>query len=157
MREKYESSQKSWLEARYELDLKESKYNTNETSRKQLEHDASHYKLVYIAFREQVAGLMSDEYMKVKADETEILEKLAVIMNYMRDRARVVTCLENRIELMTKELSDEVSLKEKHKLEHELSLTRINELVVNTTNLEARLNDNNVSLSNLNSDRLKVF
>jgi glutamine synthetase type III len=89
LREKYEVSQKSWLEARYELDLKETIYSTNEATRKQLEQDLSHYKMVYLALREQVADLLSEENSRVRHDDKEILEKLAAVMTYTRDRARV--------------------------------------------------------------------
>ena len=89
LREKYEASQKSWLEAKYELDLKENKYNANEASRKQLEQEVSHFKMAYLTLREQVASLLSDEHSKVKNDDKEILEKLTLVMNYTKDRARV--------------------------------------------------------------------
>jgi len=94
LREKYEVSQKSWLEARYELDLKETIYSTNEATRKQLEQDLSHYKMVYLALREQVADLLSDENSRVRHEDKEILEKLVAVMTYTRDRARVIRHLE---------------------------------------------------------------
>ena len=91
LREKYETSQKSWLEAKYELDLKETKYSTNEATKKELEQELSKYKMAYLALREQVADLLSDENTRVKKDDTEILQTLSTVMTYTRDRARVNT------------------------------------------------------------------
>lgn len=156
LREKYEVSQKSWLEAKYELDLKENKYNTNEAARKQLEQELSNYKMGYFALREQVADLLSDENTRVKKDDTEILQTLSTVMIYTRDRARVITCLENRIDQLERQLLEEVSLKEKHKFDHDTNLIKLSDLQANHANFELILNENNVSISNLSSDRLKV-
>jgi len=64
--------------------------------------------------------------------------------------------LENRIDQLERQLTEETKLKDKHKFDHETSLIKLNDLQANNANFEIRLNENNISISNLSSDRLKV-
>jgi hypothetical protein len=46
----------------------------------------------FILFKEQIAKLLSDDFVTVKADENEIREKLTLLMHSSKERG-VVSCL----------------------------------------------------------------
>lgn len=89
VREKFETAQTNWLQAKYEMDMKEKKYISCETKILELERDTTNYKQKYDAFLEQVAILLTDDFVKVGADESVIKEKLALLMTSSKDRGIV--------------------------------------------------------------------
>ena len=89
VREKFETAQNNWLQAKYEMDMKEKKYISCETKILELEKDTSNYKQKYDAFVEQVAMLLTDDFVKVTNDESVIKEKLALLMMSSKDRGIV--------------------------------------------------------------------
>lgn len=84
-----DSIQKAWQNTRSELDQRENHFSTNELQFKQLENDLNYVKSCFEAFKQQVAQLLSDGYVKVEAKEDEVKEKIQLLMQSSKDRGLV--------------------------------------------------------------------
>ena len=81
--------QKAWQNTRSELDQRENRFSSSELHFKQLENDLNYVKSCFDAFKQQVAQLLSDGYVKVDAKEEEVKEKIQLLMQSSKDRGLV--------------------------------------------------------------------
>ncbi len=89
IKERMSNIQTAWQASRNELETKEGKYGGIEANLKQLEYDALYSKNCLNAFKDQVATLLSDGYVKVEANEEQIKEKVKLLMTSSKDRGLV--------------------------------------------------------------------
>ena len=89
LRERISNIQVAWQASKTELESKEAALNGQAASYKQLEYDALYAKSCLNAFKEQVATLLSDGYVKVEANEEQIKEKIKLLMTSSKDRGLV--------------------------------------------------------------------
>jgi predicted nucleic acid-binding Zn-ribbon protein len=89
LKDRLNNIQTAWQASRTELETKEGKYSSIEVNMKQIEYDALYAKNCLTAFREQVATLLSDGYVKVEANEEQIKEKVKLLMTSSKDRGLV--------------------------------------------------------------------
>ena len=91
MRGRLDSIHKAWQNTRGELDQRENKYTTFESHVKQVESELLYARATLDAFRQQVAQLLSDGFVKVEPKEDEIREKIQLLMQSSKDRGAVST------------------------------------------------------------------
>ena len=84
-----DSIHKAWQNTRGELDQRESKYSSFENHVKQVESELLYAKSTLDAFKQQVAQLLSDGFVKVEPKEDEIREKIQLLMQSSKDRGAV--------------------------------------------------------------------
>jgi hypothetical protein len=81
--------QAAWQASRAELEQKERVYTGVHANVKQLENEMLYAKNCLNAFREQVANLLSDGFVKVEANEDKIKESIKLLMTSSKDRGLV--------------------------------------------------------------------
>lgn len=84
-----DSVQKAWQNAQGELNQRETRFTSHELHLQQLDNDLSYAKSCLDAFKQQVAQLLSDGYIKVEPKEDEIKEKIQLLMHSSKDRGVV--------------------------------------------------------------------
>ena len=89
LKERISNIQTAWQASKSELQTKEAKFSDHTTVMKQLEHQALFEKNCLIAFKEQIASLLSDGFVKVDANEEQIREKVKLLMTSSKDRGLV--------------------------------------------------------------------
>jgi chromosome segregation ATPase len=89
LQSRLDTVQKAWQNTRGELDQRENKYSSHEQHLKQLENDALFAKSSFDSFKQQVAQLLSDNYVKVEPKEDEIKDKIHLLMQSSKDRGVV--------------------------------------------------------------------
>lgn len=89
--ERINNIQAAWTSTKTELDKREAALNGHSANLKQLEYDALYAKNCLSAFKEQVATLLSDGFVKVEANEEQIKEKIQLLMTSSKDRGLVCT------------------------------------------------------------------
>lgn len=95
-RGRLDSIHKAWQNTRGELDQRESKYSSFENHVKQVESELLYAKSTLDAFKQQVAQLLSDGFVKVEPKEDEIREKIQLLMQSSKDRGAVSVELPRR-------------------------------------------------------------
>ena len=89
LQSRLDTVQKAWQNTRGELDQRENKYSSHEQHLKQLENEVLFAKSSLDAFKQQVAQLLSDNYVKVEPKEDEIKDKIHLLMQSSKDRGVV--------------------------------------------------------------------
>ena len=89
MREKFTESQNVWLSTTTQLCSNDEKLQSNEKNLRQKESEILFYKKVFEKFKSEVASLLSDDFIKVEANEIDIKEKLSLLMISSKDRGLV--------------------------------------------------------------------
>lgn len=89
VKSRLDSIQKAWQNSRTELDSRETKFSASELQLRQIENELSYAKSCLDAFKQQIAQLLSDGYVKVEAKEEEIKEKVQLLMQSSKDRGIV--------------------------------------------------------------------
>jgi chromosome segregation ATPase len=89
LKERIGNIQTAWQASRNELDQRQALMNSQSANYKQLEYDALYAKNCLSAFKEQVATLLSDGFVKVEPNEEEIKEKVKLLMVSSKDRGLV--------------------------------------------------------------------
>ena len=92
LKERINSIQTAWVSTKTELEKRESIVNQHNADVKKLEYDALYNKNCFTAFREQVAALLSDGFVKVEPNEDQIKEKIQLLMTSSKDRGLVSVC-----------------------------------------------------------------
>jgi DNA gyrase/topoisomerase IV subunit A len=95
LKERITNIQTAWQSSKAELETKETTFATHTTTMKQLEHQALYEKNCLIAFKEQIAALLSDGFVKVEPVEEQIRDKVKLLMTSSKDRGLV--CLKKYI------------------------------------------------------------
>ena len=89
LKERINNIQTAWQASKTELEKKDQFYTGQTANVKQLEYDALYAKNCLSAFKEQVATLLSDGFVKVEASEEQIKEKVKLLMTSSKDRGLV--------------------------------------------------------------------
>ena len=89
VKSRLDSIQKAWENTRGELDQRENRFSSSALHLKQLENDVVYIKSCFDAFKQQIAQLLSDGYIKVEVKEEEIKEKIQLLMQSSKDRGIV--------------------------------------------------------------------
>jgi chromosome segregation ATPase len=89
LRERINNIQTAWQASRAELETKEGFFSAQSANLKQLEYDALFAKNSLKAFKDQVATLLSDGFVKVEPSEDQIKEKVKLLMTSSKDRGLV--------------------------------------------------------------------
>ena len=89
LKERITNIQTAWHASKTELDQKQAFITGQAANYKQLEYDALYAKNCLDAFKEQVATLLSDGFVKVEANEEQIKEKVKLLMTSSKDRGLV--------------------------------------------------------------------
>ena len=89
LKERISNIQTAWQASKTELEQKETNFSTQHTNLKQLEHQALYEKNCLIAFKEQIAALLSDGFVKVEPNEEHIKDKVKLLMTSSKDRGLV--------------------------------------------------------------------
>lgn len=84
-----DSMQKAWQTTRTQLEERDSKYTTHEAQLKKLEDDLLFANSCFLAFKQQVAQLLSDNFVKVEPVEDEVKQKISLLMQSSKDRGIV--------------------------------------------------------------------
>lgn len=85
----------AWQATKSDLDKKDAALNGQSANLKQLEYDALFSKSCLASFKEQVATLLSDGFVKVEANEDQIKEKVKLLMDSSKDRGLVRITFQN--------------------------------------------------------------
>ena len=94
LNERFAKSQEVWLATSRDLDAKEAQLNARDQQIRELNYEIDLLKKNCSRFREEIALLLSDDYVKVEPDDDEIKEKLRLLMFASKERANV-SCLLN--------------------------------------------------------------
>ena len=89
LKERLANIQTAWQSTKADLEKKESVTNSQTANIKQLEYDLLFNKNCLGAFKDQVAALLSDGFVKVDANEDQIKEKIKLLMTSSKDRGLV--------------------------------------------------------------------
>jgi chromosome segregation ATPase len=88
-KERMNNIQTAWQATKNELDQQRAFVNGQSANYKQLEYDSLYAKNCLGAFKEQIANLLSDGFVKVEANEEQIKEKVKLLMVSSKDRGLV--------------------------------------------------------------------
>ncbi len=89
LKERLESSQRAWQSTRRELEERESRFLSIESKAKETELFVRNSELQLRSFKEQLAGLLSDQTYVVEPYEDQIRERVRTLMTDYRDRLAV--------------------------------------------------------------------
>lgn len=89
LKERVTTIQTAWTSTKTELDKQTAIVNGNNANVKKLEYDSLYAKNCLTAFKEQVAALLSDGFVKVDPNEEQIKEKIQLLMTSSKDRGLV--------------------------------------------------------------------
>ena len=103
LKERVTSIQTAWTSTKTELEKREAAVAGNAASVKKLEYDALYAQNCFQAFREQVAALLSDGFVKVEASEEQIKEKAQLLMTSSKDRG-LVSSIQFRLNYINPEI-----------------------------------------------------
>lgn len=157
LRERITNIQNAWQSTKSELDTKESKYGGIEANLKQFEYDILFAKNCLNSFKEQVAALLSDSFVKVNANEDEIKEKIKLLMTSSKDRGLMIASMDGKIQQLANQLSEQINLYKELEIKYQKAEHRVIELEGKLTNLDSEFCTSQVLRDNLKSDRVRYL
>lgn len=90
LKEKFISTQQVWLSTTKELDCKEEKYSSVEMKLNSLVEESNSFKLSFETFKQEIALMLSDDYLKVESSEIELKDKIKLLMLSSKHRGLVI-------------------------------------------------------------------
>ena len=89
LKERLESSQRAWQATRRELEEKESRFYSAESKAKETELFVRNSEMQLRSFKDQLAGLLSDQSVVIEPYEEQIRERVRALMTDYKDRLGV--------------------------------------------------------------------
>jgi hypothetical protein len=157
LRERISNIQVAWQASKTELETKEATLTGQAAGYKQLEYDALYAKNCLAAFKDQVATLLSDGYVKVEANEDQIKEKVKLLMTSSKDRGLMIASMEGKIQQLANQLTEQVNLYKELEAKYHRGEAHIIEMESKFKSLDSEYCANEVLRDNLKTDRIKYF
>lgn len=157
LKERICNIQTAWQATKTELETKESVFSAQAANLKQNEYDLLYNKNCLTAFKEQVATLLSDSFVKVEANEDQIKEKIQLLMSSSKDRGLMIASMEGKIQQLANQLTEQINLYKELEAKYQKGESRSIELESRLRSLDSEYCANEALRDNLKSDRVKVI
>lgn len=157
LKERVTTIQTAWTSTKTELDKQTAIVNGNNANVKKLEYDSLYAKNCLTAFKEQVAALLSDGFVKVDPNEEQIKEKIQLLMTSSKDRGLMIASMEGKIQQMANQLTEQVNIYKELEHKYHTSEAHAIELERKLKSLDSEYCATEVLRNNLKSDHLKYL
>ena len=148
--------QTAWQATKKELDTREHSYSSQSSTLKQLDNEILYHKSCLTSFKEQVAALLSDGYVKVDPNEDQIKEKVKMLMTSSKDRGLIISTMENKTQQLANQLTEQINIYKEMESKYHHAECRIVELENRLKKLDGDYCATEALRDNLKSDRVKV-
>jgi hypothetical protein len=153
LKERYSETNKLWLNSiqlNTNNDEKNQKYQSHLC---QLKQDVQNYKGLFEQFKLMIASLLSDDFVKVEANEEDIKQKLNLLMVSSKDRGLLISAMESKIKHLNCQLTEEMIKNKELNVKLDEYITKLNESDNEIKSLNGKQKDSVNLCSNLKSDR----
>ncbi|CAF0745813.1 unnamed protein product [Brachionus calyciflorus] len=157
LKERITNIQAAWQATKTELETKETVFSAQASNVKQMEYDNLYAKNCLTAFKEQVATLLSDSFVKVDANEDQIKEKIQLLMSSSKDRGLMIASMEGKIQQLANQLTEQINLYKELEAKYQRGESRCIELESRFKSLDSEFCANEALRDNLKSDRIKYL
>lgn len=110
LKERLEASQKAWAATKRELDEKSKVYASLDREVRDSSHSAKSAQTQLVAFRDQLASLLTDSYSRVAPSDDLIKEKIRQLQIANKDKVASIEMLENKVHNLTEQVKKQFDL-----------------------------------------------
>ncbi len=157
LKDRLSTMQTAWTATKNELENKHSTFTGQTANIKQLENEILYAKSCLNAFKEQVASLLSDGFVKVSPNEDEIKEKVKMLMTSSKDRGLLLASMESKTQQLASQLTEQINLYKELEGKYHRSESHAIEMENRLKKLDNEYCANEVLRDNLKSDRVKYL
>jgi hypothetical protein len=153
LKERYSETNKVWLNSLQINTNNDEKYQKYQRQLTQLEDDLENSKNSLEKFKLMISSLLSDDYVKVEANEEDIKEKLNLLMVSSKDRGLVISAMESKIKQLNCQICEEMIKSKDYNLKIDEYITKLNEMENEIRSLNSKNNDSVHLSQNLKLER----
>ena len=153
LKERYSETNKLWLNNIQINTNNDEKYQKYQRNLNQLEEDLQNYRNKFEQFKSMIASLLSDDFVKVEANEEDIKEKLNLLMVSSKDRGLVISAMENKMKQISYQLCEEIEKNKDYNAKLDEYVTKLNEMDNQIKLINSKQKDSDNIIKNLKLEK----